>query len=107
MIDSRIPDHFEWRFELVTMGILLLGVISIYSATHDLDKAGHLPMYAQQMIWILVGMLSFLVAMAIDYHRLASQADLIYGLTLVMLVLVLMGGRSSRGAQRWFSLGPV
>ncbi|TLY34969.1 MAG: rod shape-determining protein RodA [Nitrospirae bacterium] len=107
MIDSRIPDHFEWRFALVALGILLLGVISIYSATHDLDKTGSLPMYGKQMIWILVGMVAFLVAMAIDYHRLASQAYLIYGLTLVMLVLVLFGGRSSRGAQRWFALGPV
>ena len=31
MIDTRTPDNFEWRFVLVAMGILAVGVISIYS----------------------------------------------------------------------------
>ena len=106
MIDSRTPDNFEWRFFLVSLGILLLGVMSIYSVTRDLEPSGHVPFYAKQMVWILVGVVAFLGALAIDYHALARHAYLLYGLTLILLALVLIMGRSSRGAQRWFALGP-
>ena len=106
MIESRIPDHFEWRFALVSLSLLALGVISIYSVTHDQDKVGHLPLYAKQMIWILVGCIGLFGAMAVDYHRLGRYAYVIYGVTLVLLAVVFMTGRSSRGAQRWFALGP-
>ena len=106
MIESRIPDNFEWRFALVGLSILTLGVLSIYSVTHDLDQAGRLPLYTKQIIWIVIGFAAFLCAMVIDYHRVGRYAYLIYALTLVLLVLVLVGGRSSRGAQRWFALGP-
>jgi rod shape determining protein RodA len=106
MIESRIPDNFEWRLGLVTLAILTLGVLSIYSVTHDLDQPGRLPLYAKQIVWISVGMVALLGALAVDYHRLGRYAYPIYVITLILLVLVLLGGRSSRGAQRWFALGP-
>ena len=106
MIESRTPDNFEWRFVLVSVSILTLGVITIYSVTHDFDQTARMPLYAKQILWIFVGCLAFIAAMAIDYHHLGRYAYLIYAVTLVLLVLVLVGGRSSRGAQRWFALGP-
>ena len=106
MIGSRTPDNFEWRFVLVSAGILLLGVLSIYNVTRDLEAAGHVPFYAKQVVWILVGVVAFLAAVAFDYHTLARHAYLLYGITLILLALVLIAGRSSRGAQRWFALGP-
>ena len=106
MIDSRTPDNFEWRFVLVALGILLLGVLSVYSVTRDLEPSGHLPFYAKQVVWIMIGSVAFLTAIAIDYHALARHAYVLYGLTLVLLALVLIMGRSSRGSQRWFALGP-
>jgi len=90
----------------VSLGILFLGVASIYSVTHELEQAGQVPHYAKQVAWILVGVVAFLVALAIDYHTLARHAYLLYGLMLVLLALVLIMGRASRGAQRWFALGP-
>ena len=106
MTESRVPDNFEWRFALVSLSILALGVLSIYSVTHDFDQQGRMPLYAKQIVWILVGAFAFFAAMTVDYHRLGRYAYLIYGLTLLLLVLVLMVGRSTRGAQRWFALGP-
>ncbi len=106
MIDSRIQDNFEWRFILVSVGILLLGVASIYNVTHDLDQSGYVPIYVKQLAWILVGSVALLAAMVIDYHALARHAYLLYGIMLGLLVLVFIMGRSSRGAQRWFPLGP-
>src|SRR5947209_1576316 len=107
MIDTRSPDSFEWRFVLVALGILALGVISIYSVSPSTTPKGQTPLYAKQLTWILIGLVAFLAAVAIDYHKLARHAYILYGFTLVLLALVLVTGRVSRGAQRWFAVGPV
>src|SRR5436309_266349 len=107
MIDTRSPDSFEWRFVLVALGILALGVISIYSVSPITTPKGQTPLYAKQLTSILIGLVAFLAAVAIDYHKLARHAYILYGLTLVLLALVLVTGRVSRGAQRWFAVGPV
>src|SRR6266568_4445915 len=88
MIDTRSPDSFEWRFVLGALGILALGVISIYSVSPSTTPKGQTPLYAKQLTWILIGLVAFLAAVAIDYHKLARHAYILYGFKLV-LVLVL------------------
>jgi rod shape determining protein RodA len=105
MIDSRKPDHFEWRFLAVIIAILSLGVLSIYSATHTQPTAG-LPLYAKQIAWIAIGAAAFLVMLVIDYHTIARLAYPLYALVLVLLAVVLVMGKTSRGAQRWIPIGP-
>src|SRR2546425_6413554 len=107
MTDTRSPDSFEWRFVLVALGILALGVISIYSVSPSTTPKGQTPLYVKQLTWILIGLVAFLAAIAIDYHTLARHAYILYGLTLILLALVLVVGRVSRGAQRWFAVGPL
>src|SRR5437660_12121559 len=107
MIDARTPDNFEWRFVLVAMGILVIGVTSIYNISPGPTPPGQAPLYAKQLAWILIGLVAFLAAIAIDYHTLARHAYLLYGLTLILLALVLVMGRTTRGAQRWFAVGPL
>src|SRR5436309_2304863 len=84
MIDTRSPDSFEWRFVLVALGILTVGVISIYSVSPSPLAKGQTPLYAKQLAWILIGLVAFLAAVAIDYHSLARHAYVLYGLTLIL-----------------------
>ena len=105
MIDSRKPDHFEWRFLAVIIAILSIGVLSIYSATYTQPSVG-LPLYAKQIVWIVAGAAAFLIMLTIDYHTIARLAYPLYALVLVLLVVVLVTGKSSRGAQRWIPIGP-
>src|SRR2546425_8421541 len=73
MIDTRSPDSFEWRFVLVALGILALGVISIYSVSPSTTPKGQTPLYAKQLTWILIGLVAFLAAVAIDYHKRSEE----------------------------------
>ena len=43
----------------------------------------------------------------IDYHRLKGWGNIIYGITLLMLIAVMAVGTSALGAQRWIQLGPI
>jgi rod shape determining protein RodA len=108
MIDghaSRALDSFEWRFLLVILAILSVGVLTIYSVTH-LQSGPGLPLYAKQMVWILLGAAAFVVVLLVDYHKISRLAYPVYGLVLLLLVVVLVAGKTSRGAQRWIPLGP-
>ena len=105
---SRRPglDVFDWCFCGTILALSSIGVLTIYSVTAE--GAGHpFPLYWKQAIWIGVGTLAFLVASKIDYHKLARWSYLLYGFALLLLVVVLLSGKSSRGAQRWIALGPL
>ena len=59
MITSRGVDNFDFRFIGLVLAILGLGVLSIYSVTHDQGVA--FPFYAKQLVWILLGTVAFLI----------------------------------------------
>ena len=98
-------DRFDWSFCAIILALSAIGILTIYSVTAE--RAGtQFPLYVKQAIWIGVGMLAFLAVSRIDYHKLARWSYLLYGFALLLLVVVLFGGKSSHGAQRWIALGP-
>jgi rod shape determining protein RodA len=105
VMDNRALDHFEWRFLSVIVAILSIGVVTIYSVAHA-QQGSALPLYWKQILWILIGMVAFLIMFIFDYHKIARLAYPLYALMLVLLVIVLVTGKSSRGAQRWIPIGP-
>jgi len=105
VMDHRGLDNFDLRFLSLIFAILSIGVLSIYSVTHDQSGPG-VPFYAKQLVWILVGAAAFLIMMVWDYHRLARLAYPAYAIILILLAFVLFEGKTSRGAQRWIPIGP-
>jgi rod shape determining protein RodA len=107
MLESRslALDRFDWRFLGLIAAILSLGVLSIYSVTYA-QPGGGAPMYAKQLAWIAIGCVAFVAALAVDYHRISRLSYVLYALLLVLLAVVLVAGKASRGAQRWIPIGP-
>lgn len=101
----RGMDSFEWGYVGVIAGIVALGILSIYSVTSGQPLASF-PVYAKQAIWVVFGFLAFFVVGAIDYHKLAHFSVALYGIGLLLLIVVLFEGKSSRGSQRWIPVGP-
>lgn len=102
---SLTLDRFDWRFLGLIAAILSLGVLSIYSVTSTLPGSGT-PMYLKQLTWIVIGGAAFIAMLVMDYHKISRLAYILYGLLLVLLVVVLVAGKTSRGAQRWIPIGP-
>jgi rod shape determining protein RodA len=105
LMDSRELDSFDWKFLAVVGAILSVGLLSIYSVTYAQTGRG-LPLYMKQLIWILVGCAAFLTMLIFDYHKIARLSYIFYGAMLILLVVVLVAGKTSRGAQRWIPMGP-
>ncbi|MFA4843355.1 MAG: rod shape-determining protein RodA [Candidatus Margulisiibacteriota bacterium] len=103
----KLSDPAVW---LAVGGLLLFGFLAIFSATYRLQiKIG-----ADPFTYVIRQFLALLVAGAgisffayLDYRHLQKAAAVLYGLTLVLLLVVLFGGAAASGAQRWIALGPL
>jgi rod shape determining protein RodA len=95
--------RFDWPLCIATAIILLLGLLNLYSAT--LNRQGQL--VGRQLWWLLIGVGLFLLAATFDYRRLIRWGYFLYVPWILVLVWVLVGGRSSWGAQRWVDIGPL
>ena len=102
----RSFDGFDWCFLGLVLGIISIGMLSIYSVT-PANPASGLPIYLKQSMWLLIGALVFVASAGIDYHKLSRFSYILYGIGLLLLIIVLVAGKSSRGSQRWIPLGPV
>jgi rod shape determining protein RodA len=93
---------FDWILLAIVSAICLMGMLEIWSATHDSPMAG---MHWRQAIWIGVGFIAMFIISRLDYHTLLDQAPLLYLIGIVALLVVLGIGHSRFGARRWVSLG--
>ena len=89
---------YDWWLLALVFGICGLGLLEIYSATHNSHLAG---MHWRQFWWILLGVAAMLVISRIDYHAILDQAPLLYVLGIAALMAVLAVGHSRFGAKRW------
>ncbi len=90
---------------LTALVLSLAGVVFIGSADlHSPDAAGE---WRKQLVYIALGLVVMAVFASIDYHKWQRWSFGLYIANLLLLGLVMVGGRSALGAQRWISLGPV
>ncbi len=104
MIDRRLLTNFDWTLFGLTLLIAVIGVINIFSATASFKLAGS-PYFLKQAYWIAAGLFLVMVVCSIDYHLLEDVSYWVYGLLLLLLVVVMVAGRTSMGATRWLHLG--
>jgi len=98
MARYRSFRDFDWPLLAVALIICALGVLQIYSATHDTRWQDA---WWKQIIWIAIAMGLMWIASSIDYHTLLAQVPLMYGLSIASLVAVLAVGRLVFGSRRW------
>ncbi len=106
MFDRRLITHFEWLLFLLTLLLLGIGALAVYSATYT-GGSQLSPTFVRQMIWLGVGCVGMAVGIGIDYHRFETWAYPLYAGAFVLLALVLLVGSVGGGAQRWLVFGPV
>ena len=101
MARYRSLRDFDWPLLAVALIICALGVLQIYSATHDTRWQDA---WWKQIIWIAIAMGLMWIASSIDYHTLLGQVPLMYGLSIASLFAVLGAGRLVFGSRRWIRI---
>jgi rod shape determining protein RodA len=106
-LERRPLRHLDPLLLLTAMGLALIGITMVYSATHqsllaqNLDPAIYLK---RQTVFLALGVVGVGVAASFDYRFLKVYAGLLYVASLVLLILVRTPlGTTVKGSQRWFS----
>ena len=105
MIDRRLVTNFDWTLLGLVSAICLVGIVNIYSASAAYQMGSGTPYYLKQVNWMVFGITLSLVVASLDYHILEDFAHWFYGLLMLLLLAVLLFGRTSLGATRWLNLG--
>lgn len=61
----------------------------------------------RQIVWLTAGIITMFVAANIKPAIYRTLTPYLYGITIVLLILVLAIGLVGNGAQRWISIGPI
>lgn len=92
---------------LVIFGLIMIYDASIVAAFRDFgDKLYY---FKNQLIWASVGTIGLVTASLIDYHKFIKYASIIFGISLLFLIIVLIPhiGTKAYGAHRWISVGSL
>ena len=84
--------------------LFALGLLSIYSAGAGVRKLT--TVYAmKQALWGAVSAVAYVAVLKVGYQNFMRWSFWIYGSSLMLLVILLVLGTVSRGAQSWFKFG--
>lgn len=92
---------FDWTMFIVVMIICGLGVVQIFSATHDTVWQGS---WWKQLLFIAAGIILLWIATSVDYHVLMARAWPLYIASIALLIAVLAIGKRAFGSTRWIAL---
>ena len=99
----KLRAQFDWPLAGAILAIIIIGLVNLYSATRVAPRG----LYQQQLAFLAFGFLVFIAIASIDYRAYERAAYAIYGVAIVLLIAVLLGGKVAKGSSRWLSLGPV
>lgn len=94
------------------LGLLILGLAAVYSCTVEFRELDHVvpstvsrAVFHGQLLWVGVGILAAMFAVAIPYRHFDTLAYVAYAVSILLLVLVLVVGKEIGGGRRWLILG--
>ncbi len=103
-IDTRLLKKIDYGLIITVLLICIIGIIAVNSATYSLGSERYIKI---QIASIIMGMVSIVVILLMDYNTLSKVCMPLYIITNLMLLSVLIFGKGSEewGASRWIRIG--
>lgn len=103
--ERTLFKKLDINFIVVILGLNIIGLINLYSATHGPSSVDVSSLFISQIMWLIVGWTVFLVVTLLDYAIVSRIAVIIYILNLGAIIFTTFFGKVALGAQRWIDLG--
>jgi rod shape determining protein RodA len=91
---------------VATVLIMSVGLVTLYSASYDNVRVDRQVFYDQLGCALLALAVMFFLS-RIHYRRFFDAAYPVYVISILLLIFVLVAGRSALGATRWFNVAGV
>ena len=99
--------NFDYIFFFMIAALLIMGLLSIFSATHGMiEKMRNAEIYfVKQLAWVVISLLGFLLIMKINYEKYRDYYPVFYIIGVFLLVSVLFAGVVVRNSKSWLNIG--
>lgn len=105
MLQRRLLDSLDLATVVTTLALAAAGILAIASATRgEPARAG---LWKVQLAYLLLGLIVMAVVVAVHYHVWAEFSYAFYAVSLVLLVAVLLFGKTVGGNKSWLAVGGV
>lgn len=101
MARYRSIRDFDWPMLIIALSICALGILQIFSATHDTKWHNS---WWKQMVWLALGLILMWVVTSIDYHTLLGQVPILYSISMALLLATVLLGKIVFGGKRWIGI---
>lgn len=109
MRQDPLSQKIDWICVLLFGVLVLAGWLNIYAAEYDPDIDQNIFDFGtsagRQLVWILASAVIAFGLFFFDYKFFDSFAFVIYGVFMVLLLLILVGGKEVAGSKSWVGLG--
>lgn len=108
MLDRRLLRRLDWTLLIAVLALCAFGLVMVYSATRTAQSTGLArpsPLAGKQALWMLIGLVAFVLTILFDYEKIARWHIPIYAASLALLMAVLVIGRAPTGAVSWIAIG--
>ncbi|HEY0244072.1 MAG TPA: rod shape-determining protein RodA [Mucilaginibacter sp.] len=100
--------NVDWLTVLIFLALCTIGLLNIHSAVYDVRHPDIFDLdtnYGKQFIFIISALVIGIVILLLESRFLSALAPAFYGITILLLLLVLIIGRNVGGNQAWIPLG--
>ncbi|MCY1518329.1 putative lipid II flippase FtsW [compost metagenome] len=105
---NRFFFNVDWVTILLYVILCCIGFLNIFSVQYNPDKSAAFNFsdeYGKQLIFIVTALILGLSILLFDAKFFSVFAPVIYGLTLLLLLVVLVAGKNVGGNQAWIAIG--
>ncbi len=104
----EILRHLHWPVVIPMVILLFIGIAALSDLTVRVSGAGMVDGWGtKQLRWLLVGAAASAALLLVPYKAIVERAYLAYGVSLLMLVLVLVVNDARKGSARWINVGAI
>ena len=96
-----LKEYFDYRGLLICLGLVGVGLLSVYSATYDVGAAAA---FEKQLVWAGLGLLALVVAAFFPLKTLQRISLPLYIGTIGILLVILVIGHTVAGSKSWFGV---
>ena len=102
-LDKRLLRNFDYTLLFTALAIVAFGCVMIYSAAKGGDIGRSY--VERQLVAALIGISMAIVVATVDTGIMHRTSGKLYGFSILTLVILLLSGATSKGAQRWIGYG--
>jgi len=108
---DNIQYTLDWTTVVYYLLLVIMGWISIYGASYEIDYDGSILSFDQragkQFVWIITALVLGGMVLLLDYRIFGYFSYVIYGVVLLLLIVTIFIAPEIKGSRSWIVIGPV